>query len=136
MENTYGYEWQGDSLLLAREAVFMTVIDYYRAKFGKEIPDKSVDGLAYIISWNLWQMDGLKYVIPGSCEAIFDENLIGEKIQRECPGCKNGKQDSHIGIKAKIRDWKVWKKIKKDDRDLPENKDKTDIPFIRVVKQP
>lgn len=136
LECTYGYEWQGDSLLLAREAVFITVLEYYRAKFGKEIPSQSVDGLAYIISWNLWQMDGLKYVIPGSCEAIFDENLIGEKIQRECPGCKNGKQDSHIGIKARIRDWKVWKKIKKDDRHLPENKDKTDIPFIRVVKQP
>lgn len=135
LENTYGYEWQGDSLLLAREAVFMTVLDYYRAKFGKEIPDKSVDGLAYIISWNLWQMDGLKYVIPGSCDNKFEEVLFEEPRQLICEACRTGK-GSHLGTYARIRDWKVWKKIKKDDRDLPENKDKTDIPFIRVVKQP
>ena len=36
-----------------------TFCDYYRAKFGREVPDQSLPGVAYIISWNLWQMDGL-----------------------------------------------------------------------------
>lgn len=35
-KNTYGYEWQGDNLLLAREALLFTFLDYYRAKFGEE----------------------------------------------------------------------------------------------------
>ncbi|MBD5427326.1 MAG: restriction endonuclease subunit M [Treponema sp.] len=74
LECTYGYEWQGDNLLLAREALMLTVLDYYRAKFCKEMPKQSIPGLAYIISWNLFQMDGLKYVIPCSCETVTPED--------------------------------------------------------------
>ena len=33
--NTYGFEWQGDNLLLAREALLWTFIEYYQAKFCK-----------------------------------------------------------------------------------------------------
>lgn len=62
---TYGYEWQGDSLLLARESILYTFMDYYREKFGKEVPMTSLKGAAYIISWNLWQMDGLTFGLPG-----------------------------------------------------------------------
>ena len=62
---TYGYEWQGDNLLLARESLFYTFMDYYREKFGKEVPVQSLKGAAYIISWNLWQMDGLTFGLPG-----------------------------------------------------------------------
>ena len=60
-KNTYGYEWQGDNLLLAREALLFTFLDYYRAKFGEEPLLKSIQYIAYIISWNVWQMDGLKF---------------------------------------------------------------------------
>ena len=61
---TYGYEWQGDNLLLAREALLWTFIEYYQAKFGKAPLLKSINYIAYIISWNLWQMDGLRGVPP------------------------------------------------------------------------
>ena len=64
-QNTYGYEWQGDNLLLAREALLYTFIDYYQAKFGEHPAESNILGIADIISWNLWQMDGLKYGIPG-----------------------------------------------------------------------
>lgn len=69
-KNTYGYEWQGDNLLLAREALLFTFLDYYRAKFGEEPLLKSIQYIAYIISWNVWQMDGLKFCPPGEepCE--------------------------------------------------------------------
>ena len=69
-KNTYGYEWQGDNLLLAREALLFTYLDYYRAKFGEEPLLKSIQYIAYIISWNVWQMDGLKFCPPGEepCE--------------------------------------------------------------------
>ena len=69
-KNTYGYEWQGDNLLLAREAPLFTFLDYYRAKFGEEPLLKSIQYIAYIISWNVWQMDGLKFCPPGEepCE--------------------------------------------------------------------
>lgn len=105
---TYGFEWQGDNLLLAREAVFYTFCDYYEAKFGRQVPEKSLEGMAYIISWNLWQMDGLRMVIPGSCDQVFQpsQNLFDTTIEKqECPGCKNGTRTGHIGIKCRIKDW-------------------------------
>ncbi|MCF0183884.1 MAG: restriction endonuclease subunit M [Bacteroidaceae bacterium] len=64
-KNTYGFEWQGDNLLLAREALLFTFIDYYRAKFDEEPMLKSIQYIAYIVSWNIWQMDGLKFCPPG-----------------------------------------------------------------------
>lgn len=72
-KNTYGYEWQGDNLLLAREALLFTFLDYYRAKFGEDPLLKSIQYIAYIISWNVWQMDGLKFCPPGEdpCEGDF-----------------------------------------------------------------
>lgn len=110
LKSIYGYEWQGDSLLLARESVLYTVIDYYLAKFP-EIPimEKDVNAYSYIISWNLWQMDGLRMVVPGSCDTVFEENLLGEKEKKVCPACKKGELSGHIGIKCKIRDWKKKK---------------------------
>ena len=63
-QTTYGYEWQGDNLLLARENMLYTFVDYYEERFGA-VPDITLlQDFAEIISWNLWQMDGLSYSIP------------------------------------------------------------------------
>ncbi len=106
LRSTYGFEWQGDNLLLAREAVFYTFCDYYEAKFSEPVPERSLEGMAYIISWNLWQMDGLRLVIPGSCDKVFKPSLFGDAEKEECPGCKCGTMDHHIGIRCRIRDWR------------------------------
>ena len=108
-KNIYAFEWQGDSLLLAREAMLITFIENYIFKFGKEPLLKSIQFIAYIISWNVWQMDGLKGVIPNSCETkkIETENLFGEietKIE-ECKGCSNDDIKNHNGTKCLIKDW-------------------------------
>lgn len=64
-ENIYGYEWQGDNLLIARENLLFTFLDYYEAKFHKKPLLKSFEYIGYIISWNIIQMDGLKFGLPG-----------------------------------------------------------------------
>ena len=106
--SVYGYEWQGDNLILARESLLYTFIDYYQAKFGKIPQLKSQLYIASIISWNIWQMDGLKGVIPGSCHHVRQtvQNLFdsSEKVQ-ECEGCKKGNIHKHNGIYCKIKDW-------------------------------
>lgn len=92
---TYGFEWQGDNLLLAREALFFTFIEHYEAKFGKKPTANVLKGVAYIVSWNLWQMDGLKYGLPGYDPAeMTDEEISNfKKIQamslfpEEVPDC-------------------------------------------------
>lgn len=107
-KNTYGYEWQGDSLLIARESLLYSFIEYYKAKFGKEPLEKSINTIAYIISWNLWQMDGLKGVIPNTCgQPQIEHGLFGDQIvERPCEGCRTGNIHSHNGIKCLIRDWR------------------------------
>lgn len=40
-QSTYGFEWQGDSLLIARENLLFTFIDYYVDKFDK-FPAKDI----------------------------------------------------------------------------------------------
>lgn len=111
-KSTYGFEWQGDNLLLAREALLYTFIDYFRDKFGKDPQLKSLLYIAYIISWNLWQMDGLKGVIPNSCgeRHTVVADLFGETEQvTHCDGCKTGGVHNHNGTYALIKDWNASK---------------------------
>ncbi len=108
-KNTYAYEWQGDSLLLAREAMLFTFIENYKMKFKKEPLLKSIQVIAKIISWNVWQMDGLKYVVPLSCHEVKSKkvNLFGENEIHTfpCKGCLNNDIFEHNGIYSLIMDW-------------------------------
>ncbi|PRM91239.1 restriction endonuclease subunit M [Arcobacter cryaerophilus gv. occultus] len=65
-KSIYGYEYHGDSLLLAREALLYTFIDNYFKKFNVEPKLEEVQKIANIISWNIWQMDGLTAGIPNN----------------------------------------------------------------------
>ncbi len=108
-KNTYAYEWQGDSLLLAREAMLITFIEYYMLKFGKEPLLRSVQYIAYIISWNVWQMDGIKGVVPNSCKVKEEVSttLFGDtdRLLIPCDGCKSENIFKHNGTYALIKDW-------------------------------
>ena len=106
--STYGYEWQGDNLVLARENLLYTFIDYYKAKFNKEPQLKSLQYIAYIISWNIWQMDGLKGVIPDTCgehRKVVPTLFGNEERVSVCQGCKNDNIRTHNGTYAVIKDW-------------------------------
>ena len=118
---SYGYEWQGDNVLIARENLLYTLIDYYQDKFGRVPTLKVQEEFAEIISWNIFQMDGLKYVVPMSCrhevKVIPGElTLFGEtpdKVEKhECEGCKYNRPYRHNGKYAKIMDWNKNKTIK------------------------
>ena len=63
-KSSYGFEWNGDSLLLARENLLYTYRDYYIKKWG-ELPTCGLfESVAKTISYNVFQMDGLTYTIP------------------------------------------------------------------------
>lgn len=66
LQAVYGYEWQGDSLLLARENVLYDVIDWFEDRFKKAISTQMMEEFANIISYNLLQMDGVTMCIPYS----------------------------------------------------------------------
>lgn len=114
IQNTYGYDWQGDNVLLARENLFFTFIDYYKAKFDKEPALVILKKIANIISWNIWQMDGLKFVIPESCREIKEcqLTLFDTSADRQpCPGCASNNPYAHTGVYCIIKDWKANKKV-------------------------
>lgn len=114
-KSIYGFEWQGDSLLIARENLLFTFIDYYVERF-KNYPIKEyLEEIAKILSWNIWQMDGLKFVIPDSCKpapkmqmSLFEE----DNIEEECPGCKKNNNTQHTGVYCKVMNWQTKHAIK------------------------
>lgn len=66
LQSSYGFEFQGDNLLLGRVNVLMTFAEYYEARFHRCAKEKLLHRVVNIISWNLWQMDGLTGTIPYS----------------------------------------------------------------------
>lgn len=115
VKSIYGYDWQGDNVLLARENILYTYIDYYKDKFKKKPSLDLIKEIAQIISWNIWQMDGLKFVIPNSCknEIIKEFTLFGDiETKTECSGCKTGNHKNHNGIYCKIMNWEKNKIVK------------------------
>ena len=110
-KSLYAYEWQGDSLLIARESMLASFVEYYRAKFGKDPLAKSINYIAYIISWNVWQMDGLKGVVPNSCHdrVEMSTDLFGETTRTvtACEGCRTDNIFRHNGTYCLIKDWRA-----------------------------
>ena len=64
LESTYGYEFQGDNLLIARVNVLMTFAEHLQARFERKPTERELIHAANIIVWNVWQMDGLSGTIP------------------------------------------------------------------------
>lgn len=113
-QSSYGYEWQGDSLLIARENLLYTFIDYYQAQFNESPSLELQKEIAEIIVWNIFQMDGLRYVIPLSCKnekvIVKGEETLFEKkddyiVEKLCPGCDKNTAKKHNGIFVKTMDW-------------------------------
>ncbi len=64
IESVYGYEYQGDNLLIARINVLMTFVEYLQSVWHRGPTDKELATVANVISWNFWQMDGLTGTVP------------------------------------------------------------------------
>lgn len=101
---SYGYEYQGDSLLIARENLLATFEDYYFDKF-RIVPtlEKKIQ-IANIISYNVFQMDGLAKTTPFS-------TTIPKTIQLDLFKDIEVQEDRPKPKKAKIKNWKTNKMI-------------------------
>ena len=109
VESVYGFEFQGDNLLLARENILYSYVEYYFDYF-RRYPDLVwLKKIALTISWNIFQMDGLKGVVPCSCRPIERSQVTlfdDEDESGVCPGCAKGDIFRHTGIYCKIKDWR------------------------------
>lgn len=63
---TYGYEFQGDNVLISRVNLLTTFEEYLNARWKRRPTKKEYAAVTNIIVWNLWQMDGLTAAPPYS----------------------------------------------------------------------
>lgn len=116
LKRIYGYDFQGDNVLIARKNLFFTYIEFFEEKFKKEPSIDLLKEVAKIISWNIWQMDGMKYVVPYSCHKEETVQLsLFEDMQEEpefCKGCRTGDIHQHNGTYSKIKDWRSNRIVK------------------------
>jgi hypothetical protein len=99
-ESTYGYEYQGDNILIARENLLFTFIENMEYRFSHEPNDKQLKQIAKIISWNIWQMDGISMTAPFSERPRVNAQMtISDYL--------NGTQDNDKEpIPCKVFDWR------------------------------
>ncbi|MBR3479667.1 MAG: Eco57I restriction-modification methylase domain-containing protein [Prevotella sp.] len=126
-QSTYGYEWQGDSLLLARENLLYTFIDHYEARFGSKPDVPLLQEFAEIISWNLWQMDGLTYRTPR--EKSEEPPQAQLSIFDEAPA-------KTLPPLCKIMDWQENKTIKVNDIKKRQTKNQDIMKFDVIIGNP
>lgn len=95
-QSTYGFEYQGDNILLARENLLYTFIDNMLYKFDHEPSLEQLKKIAIIVSWNIWQMDGLTLTAPYSetKPAFIQISLFDTEEEKGIP------------IPCKIFDWR------------------------------
>ena len=78
---TYGYEYQGDSLLIARINLLMTFCDYLQERWGRNPTEDELKAVAHILSWNIWQMNGLTY------KTSYDADADRQRLQQIIDEC-------------------------------------------------
>lgn len=104
-KSTYGYDYQGDNVVIARENLLYTLIDNMMFKFGHQPSTDILKKFSTIISWNIWQMDGLDYTIPYSEVDVQKEQIQLNLFGDEPEAVKKEKQLS------KIKNWETNKTI-------------------------
>lgn len=106
-KSSYGFEWNGDSLLLARENLLYTYRDYYIDKWCESPIYGLFEDIARIISYNVFQMDGLTYTIPLSQKKVRVQNYQISLFDMDEPE----KEEWTItpGKRVKIMNWDINK---------------------------
>ena len=99
-ESTYGYELQGDSLLLARENLLLSFCEHYEQKFGILPTIKTVKAIANIIVYNVFQMNGLTKRTPYSDHSVKEVQM--NLFDTETDGTP-APQDDMLTV---VKDWK------------------------------
>lgn len=117
LDASYGYEYQGDNVLIARVNLYLTFIDYYKERWGEIPPGKLLRKIANRIAWNIWQMDGLKDIVPtGKPYEEFHQMTFGELFSSDWEEAER-KMEEAVAIPAVTYNWRsklsvLFRKVK------------------------
>ena len=119
-QSVYGYEYQGDNLLIARINLLMTFAEYLEYRWHRQATQKELEKFLNVICWNFWQMDGIQDTVPlGSPGEVYHQFSLFEEDE-EPEGLR---QDD-----CKIYDWRGKKTLL--FRDLKEGLKKMKFDFV------
>ena len=65
-QSIFGYEFQGDNVLIARVNMLLSLSEHMQERWDRKPTQKELEKISNIVSWNIWQMDGLTLTIPYS----------------------------------------------------------------------
>lgn len=112
-ESVYGYEYQGDNVLLARANLLLTFVEYYEERWQTHPDARLLKIIANRIVWNIWQMDGLKNTAPRGKRGkeFYQDSLFEVRSDVETS------EDEIDIVPCKIYDWRskvtiLFEKIK------------------------
>lgn len=74
---TYGFEFQGDNLLIARINVLETFAEHLRDRWESAPEQDELEQAARIVSWNFWQMNGFTDAVPTNKMGAEVESTLG-----------------------------------------------------------
>ena len=108
VQSVYGYELQGDNLLIARVNILCTVEEHLFARWRQK-PEKGwLEKLCNVIAWNLWQMDGLSGCVPVSPLSTEEQLSLFPTLQEERNLFGETEQER---IPCRLFDWRGAKSI-------------------------
>ena len=108
VQSVYGYELQGDNLLIARVNILCSVEEHMHRRW-KQKPEKTwLEKLCNVIAWNLWQMDGIKGVVPVPPTPTEEQLSLFPPLQEQA---NLFGETEHGKILCRLFDWRADRSI-------------------------
>ena len=109
-QSVYGYEFQGDSLLIARINLLITFVDYMQDRWGRVPTDAELRKIVNVIVWNLWQMDGISGTIPfGKSKEEYHQFSLFDFVVADEPEKQDTEEPEEVY--CRIYDWRSDKSL-------------------------
>ena len=109
VQSVYGYELQGDNLLIARVNILCTVEEHMIQRW-KQKPEKTwLEKLCNVIAWNLWQMDGIKGCVPVPPTPTEEQLSLFPSLREQA---NLFGETEHSEISCRLFDWRADRSIR------------------------
>lgn len=109
-QSVYGYEFQGDSLLIARINLLITFVDYMQDRWDRVPTDAELRKIVNVIVWNLWQMDGISGTVPfGKSKEEYHQFSLFDFVVTDEPEKQDTEEPEEVY--CRIYDWRSDKSL-------------------------